>query len=99
MSKSRNEMQKARRAYLDKCKKDGVKPVSVEKFNVEYQKKILQGHKKPIAKPVKKGSKKRAPVEHCFYDGDTVIFKDFTPEKMVRFALKIMFAAVQNHTK
>lgn len=99
MSKTRNEMQKARRAYLDKCKKDGVKPVSVEQFNAEYQKKLVQGRKKPVAKPAKKGSKKRAPVEHCLYDGDTVIFKDFTPEKMFRFALKIMFAAMQSPTK
>lgn len=99
MSKTRNEMQKARRAYLDKCKKNGVKPVGVEQFNAEYQKKIGKAAKKPVAKSAKKGSKKRAPVEHCLYEGDTVIFKDFTPEKMFHFALKIMFAAMNSPTK
>ena len=109
MSKTRNEMQKARRVYLAKCKKDGIKPISAEEFNKEYQKKMGKKANKPVdkvsEKPVKavkavkkdakKADKKRVPIEHFIYEGDIVHFKEFTPDRIARYAINLLTSAIE----
>ena len=110
MSKTRNEMQKARRVYLAKCKKDGIKPISAEEFNKEYQKKMGKKANKPVAKvsekPVKvvkkdakKADKKRVPIEHFIYEGDIIRFKGFTPDRIARYAINLLTSAIESVIK
>lgn len=61
MSKVRNEFQKARRVYLAKCKKDGVKPMLVEDFKKVYEK----GLAKKVAKPAEKKVEAKKPLAKC----------------------------------
>lgn len=113
MSKTRNEMQKARRVYLAKCKKDGVNPISAEEFNKEYQKKLGKKANNPVAKvskkPVKavkavkkdakKTAKKRVPIEHFIYEGDIIRFKGFTPDRIARYAINLLTSAIESVIK
>ena len=110
MSKTRNEMQKARRVYLAKCKKDGVKPISAEEFNKEYQKKMGKKANRPVAKvsekPVKavkkdakKAAKKRVPIEHFIHEGDIIRFKGFTPDRIARYAINLLTSAIESVIK
>ena len=109
MSKTRNEMQKARRVYLAKCKKDGVKPISAEEFNKEYQKKMGKKSNKPVAnvvkksvkavkavkKDAKKAAKKRVPIEHFIHEGDVIRFEGFTPDRIARYAINLLTSAIE----
>lgn len=109
MSKTRNEMQKARRVYLAKCKKDGVKPVSAEEFNKEYQKRLGKKADKPVAKvakkplkavkAVKKAARKRVPIEHYIYEGDIIRFKGFTPDRIARYAINLLTSVIESVIK
>ena len=113
MSKTRNEMQKARRVYLAKCKKDGVEPISAEEFNKEYQKKLGKKASKPVTKvakkPVKavkavkkdakKDTKKRVPIEHYIYEGDIIRFKGFTPDRIARYAINLLTSVIESVIK
>lgn len=113
MSKTRNEMQKARRVYLAKCKKDGVKPVSAEEFNKEYQKRLGKKANKPVAKiakkplnavkavkkDAKKAARKRVPIEHYIYEGDIIRFKGFTPDRIARYAINLLTSVIESVIK
>lgn len=66
MSKTRNDEQKARRAYLDKCRKDGRKPLGIEAWKAQVANvtaKIKKAVKEIKAKAnVKKAVKPAKPV-------------------------------------
>lgn len=90
-NKPRNDMQKARRAYLAKCKKEGIKPISTELFaegwkkaQMDAAKKVEKAVKKELkkapakkAKEVKKANKSARAKVHEIRRGDVLKFVDF----------------------
>lgn len=79
-TKVRNEMQKARRKYLEKCKKEGANPIPALLFAKAWNRR----HKadKPAEEPKKAADKKpvvksKAVVRHMVHRGDTIVLADF----------------------
>lgn len=64
MSKHRNETQKARRAYLDKCRKEGKKPLGMDAWKAEVEK-VLSTAKKDLAKAKAKTEPKKPVKKPC----------------------------------
>ena len=95
MSIRKTEIQKARRRYLDKCRRNGTKPISAEAFAKFYASKEARkarrtetGAKDAGAKGavVEKDSTKKT---HAIHEGDKIIFVNFTPDKIFCIALKM----------
>lgn len=118
--KTRTEEQKARRAYLEWCKKEGKKPLDIETWKSTLAKKakdaikkgdfksktlkIVKVAKKPTAKPAakkqpakkvakpaqkKEVSKVLKPKVHVVRKGDIIKFEDFSPFRVLDYALKL----------
>lgn len=99
MSKSRTEIQKKRRAYIDKCHKDGVTPLPMDQW--------LKGDSAKKSKPVKKDSnskkvaaksethKKESGRKVTIRRGDKVVFDDYTSEELAEFATDVLRLALK----
>lgn len=105
MSKSRTEIQKKRRAYIDKCHKDGITPLPMDKW--------LKGdsdkNSKPVKKstPVKKDSnskkvaaksethKKESGRKVTIRRGDKVVFDGYTSDELAEFATSVLNLALK----
>lgn len=99
MSKPRTEIQKMRRAYIDKCHKDGITPLSVDKW--------LNGDPVKKSKPVKKDSnskkvaakgethKKESGRKVTIRRGDKVVFDDYTSGELAEFATDVLCIALK----
>ena len=103
MSKSRTEVQKKRRAYIDKCHKDGITPLPVDKW--------LKGDPVKKSKPVKKDSdskkvadksethKKESGRKVTIHRGDKVVFDDYTSGELAEFATDVLRIALKTFAR
>lgn len=118
--KTRTNEQKARRAYLDWCKKEGKKPMDIETWRSDLAQKakdavkngkfksktlkIVKVSKKPsankhVTKKVAKPAQKKAtmkvlkPNVHIIHKGDIIKFEDFSPVRVLDYALKLAYVA------
>ena len=93
MSKSRTEIQKKRRAYIDKCHKDGVTPLPVDKW--------LKGDPDKKSKPAKKVAaksethKKKSGRKVTIRRGDKVVFDGYTSHELFEIACSVIGLATK----
>ena len=104
MSKPRTEIQKMRRAYIDKCHKDGITPLPVDKW--------LKGDPVKKSKPVKKDSnskkvaaksethkkesgKKESGRKVTIRRGDKVVFDGYTSHELFEIACSVIGLATK----
>ena len=93
MSKSRTEVQKKRRAYIDKCHKDGITPLPVDKW--------LKGDPVKKSKPVKKVDaksethKKESGRKVTIRRGDAIVFDAYTSSELFKVACDIIALATK----
>ena len=99
MSKSRTEIQKKRRAYIDKCHKDGITPLPVDKW--------LKGDPVKKSKPVKDDSnskkvaakseihKKESGRKVTIHRGDKVVFDGYTSHELFEIACSVIGLATK----
>ena len=93
MNKHRTEIQKMRRAYIDKCHKEGVTPLPMDQWR--------KGDSDKKSKPVKKGSnskkvaaksethKKESGRKVTIRRGDKVVFDGYTSAELAAFATDV----------
>lgn len=96
MSIRKTEIQKARRRYLDKCRRNGTKPISAEAFAKFYASKEARKARRTETGAKDAGSK-GAVVEkdstkktHAIHEGDKIIFVNFTPDNIFNLVLKMI---------
>ena len=99
MSKSRTEIQKKRRAYIDKCHKDGVTPLPMDQW--------LKGDSAKKSKPVKKSAntkkvdaksethKKESGRKVTIRRGDKVVFDGYTSSELFEIACGVTRLAIK----
>jgi len=103
MSTRTTEAQKARRLYLDKCHKNGAKPVSAEAFAKLYASKEARKARREAEKSAadvaahKADAVPRKTVTHEVRVGDTVVLVDFTPVDALRMSLALAIRAAKTH--
>lgn len=96
MSIRNTEEQKARRRYLDTCRRNGTKPVSAEAFAKLYASKEARKARRTetVAKDAgAKGSvveKDSTQKTHAIRVEDKIMFVNFTPDRIFSLALKMI---------
>lgn len=102
MSIRNTEVQKARRRYLDKCRKDGATPISAEAFAKMYASKEARRARRAAAKaadvpkteePKEAESASGKSVTHEIHVGDSIEFINFSPMRALSLALSLVEAA------
>ena len=99
MSKSRTEIQKKRRAYIDKCHKDGVAPLPMDQW--------LKGDSAKKSKSVKKWANTKKVDAKCephknesgrkvtIRRGDKVVFDGYTSHELFEIACSVIGLATK----
>lgn len=96
MSIRKTEIQKARRRYLDTCRRNGTKPISAEAFAKFYASKEARKARRTETGAKEAGAngsvveKDSTQKTHAIRDGDKIMFVNFTPNKIFRLALKMI---------
>lgn len=104
-NKPRTEAQKKRRAYVEKCHKEGKKPLPMDKWldkfgDSEKEKEAKKAVKAPAKKGVKKDAKKPSVKGRVVYirRGDEVHFDDYTADELADFAKGVISLALSAFT-
>lgn len=95
-NKPRTEEQKLRRKYLTDCKAKGIKPMQIDDWKSKFANKTSNLSCKSVKpaknvcgkKPTKSTTKKGRKV--IVERGDLVIFKDYNPCEIMRFAMLML---------
>lgn len=104
-NKPRTEVQKKRRAYVEKCHKEGKKPLPIDKWytnlgDFKKEKEVKKAVKDPAKKVVKKGIKKDAKKPSVkgrvvyIRRGDEIHFDDYTSDELAEFAKGVINLAL-----
>ena len=108
MSKSRTEIQKKRRAYIDKCHKDGITPLPMDQWlkgdSAKKSKTVKKdsNSKKVAAKKVADKSetnKKESGRKVTIRRGDKVVFDDYTSGELAEFATDVLRIALKTFAR
>lgn len=103
-NKPRTEAQKKRRAYVEKCRKEGKKPLPMDKWSAEpgdSKKEPKKVAKAPVKKDAKKDTKKSSKKPSVkgkvvtIRRGDEVHFDDYTSEELAEFARGVIRLAIR----
>lgn len=108
-NKPRTEAQKKRRAYVEKCHKEGKNPLPVDKWYAnlgdsnkekEVKKAVKAPAKKVVKNGIKKDVKKPSVKGRVVYirRGDEVHFDDYTADELADFAKGVISLALSAFT-